>query len=332
MYWWNISNFVFAFMQLDQNKKVSKGIAVGACLLSFLLIVLALILILGYKLSELVIDLELIKKQSIEAGTTIQKYILKNLNITINDQFLILKNEQPSYSNIIQIVLGSVMYVVTTIILVLVYFVFLLYHRNHIKNFLMKITIPNQREEMQQIIFSATRISQQYLLGLAKMIFLLWIMYGIGFSAIGVKNAIFFAVLCGLFEIVPYVGNITGTTLTVLFSAVHGGNPTLLIGIIVTYGIVQLIQGWILEPLILGPQVKINPLFTIIVLVIGQLFWGIPGVILAIPLTAMLKIICDHIEPLKPYGFLIGETTVSKDQTGIVKKIKAQFSKILNNR
>jgi predicted PurR-regulated permease PerM len=72
------------------------------------------------------------------------------------------------------------------------------------------------------------------------------------------------------------------------------------------------VHGWVLEPLILGHQVKINPLFTIIALIIGDLLWGIPGIILAIPLTAIFKIICDHIEPLKPYGFLIGEIKIVK--------------------
>ena len=189
----------------------------------------------------------------------------------------------------------------------LVYFVFLLYYRNHIKSFLIKLTEKSQQEEMQKIIQKVTSVSQQYLLGLSKMIFLLWVMYGIGFSVLGVQNAIFFAILCGLLEIVPFVGNITGTTLTVLVAAIHGANLELLGGIVIVYGIVQLIQGWILEPLILGPQVKINSLFTIIALVLGELIWGIPGIILAIPLTAMFKIVCDHIESLKPYGFLIGE-------------------------
>jgi predicted PurR-regulated permease PerM len=204
-----------------------------------------------------------------------------------------------------------------------VYFAFLLYYRNHIKNFLLKLVKPSKQEEMKQVIYNATNVSQQYLLGLSKMIILLWIMYGIGFSAIGVENAIFFAILCGLLEIVPYVGNITGTILTVLVSAIHGANPSMLGGIIVVYGIVQLIQGWLLEPLILGPQVKINPLFTIIVLVLGQLLWGIPGIILAIPLTAIFKIICDHIESLKPYGFLIGEISVPKKREDILQSLKS---------
>ena len=175
---------------------------------------------------------------------------------------------------------------------------------------------------MEQIIQSATNVSQQYLLGLSKMIVCLWIMYGIGFSIIGVKNALFFAILCGLLEIVPFVGNITGTTLTLLVSALHDTEFSVLIGIVITYAIVQFIQGWVLEPLILGPQVKINPLFTILALVIGELLWGISGIILAIPMTAIIKILCDHIEPLKPYGFLIGEIETKKKNGGLIRKIK----------
>lgn len=317
-----LATLFLPFCNWMENKKIPKSIAVLVCLLSFLLVVCILISILGFKISELMQDLELLKQHALETGTKIQKYIFDNLNISIKDQFAILKSEQPSYSNIMQILLGSVLYILANTILVLVYFVFLLYYRNHIKKFLIKITKTNQQEEMQQVIYSATCISQQYLLGISKMIFLLWIMYGIGFSIIGIKNAVFFAILCGLLEIVPYVGNIIGTVVTILFAAIHGGNPSLIGGILITYAIVQVIQGWILEPLILGPQVKINPLFTLTALILGQILWGIPGIILAIPLTAMFKIVCDHIEPLKPYGFLIGEIETQKKEIVLVEKIK----------
>ncbi len=318
-----LATLFLPFCNWMQSKKIPKGLAVFICFFSLLLIISVLISLLGWKLSELLDDFTLIKQKSLEVGNHIQKYIFNYLNITIEEQFTILKKEQPSYSDIFQIIFGSIASVFASLILVLVYFAFLLYYRNHIKNFLLKIVKPAKQEEMEQVIYNATKVSQQYLLGLSKMIILLWIMYAIGFSIIGVENAIFFAILCGLLEIVPYVGNITGTVLTVLVTALHGANPTLLGGIVLVYGVVQLIQGWLLEPLILGPQVKINPLFTIIVLVLGQLLWGIPGIILAIPLTAIFKIICDHIEPLKPYGFLIGEITVPKKREEIIQNLKS---------
>jgi predicted PurR-regulated permease PerM len=289
-----------------ESKKMTRSIAIFFCLLIFLSVIFILIAVLGLKISELLTDLAFIKQKSIESGTHLQKYIFNHLNISIDAQFEILKNEQPSYSHMLQTIFGSVAYCFTTFILVMAYFVFLLLYRDHIKNFLLKITPTTQKSEMKNILYSAAHISYQYLIGLSKMIGLLWIMYGIAFSIIGIENAIFFAILCGLLEIIPYIGNITGTVLTVIFAAINGAHPIMLAGIVASYGIIQLIQTWFFEPLIMGPQVKINPLFTIIALVLGELLWGIPGLVLAIPLTALLKIICDHIPTLKPYGFLIG--------------------------
>jgi predicted PurR-regulated permease PerM len=317
-----LATLFLPFCNWMEKKKLPKGIAVFICFLALVLLIFIIISLLGYKISELINDIEILKQKAIGTGARLQKYIFNHLNISIDEQFQILKNEQPSYANMVQIMVGSLTGFLSSSILMLVYFVFLLYYRNHIKNFLVQLTAKSQQVEMQEIIQKVTSVSQQYLLGLSKMIFLLWIMYSIGFSSIGVENAIFFAVLCGLLEIVPFVGNITGTVLTVLVSALHGANLETVFGILIVYGTVQLIQGWILEPLILGPQVKINSLFTIIALVLGELLWGIPGIILAIPLTAMFKIVCDHIEPLKPYGFLIGEIESSKKEIGIVEKIK----------
>ena len=322
-----LATLFLPFCKWMERKKVSKVVAVLLCLLVLLTLVIGVFTLLGWKIIELASDLALIKERAIATGRLIQEYLFSSLNITIEEQYQILKNEQPSYSNVMQTLLGSVAYVFTTLLLVMVYFLFLLYYRNHIRNFIIQLSASYEQSEIKEVILSVTKISQDYLLGLSKMIVLLWIMYGIGFSAIGVENAIFFAILCGLLEIVPYVGNITGTLLTVLVAAIHGATPSLLGSIIVIYVLVQLIQGWILEPLILGPQVKINSLFTIIALVLGELLWGIPGIILAIPLLAMVKIICDHVESLKPYGFLIGEIKTKKKEQKVINIIKKQVFK-----
>jgi predicted PurR-regulated permease PerM len=189
---------------------------------------------------------------------------------------------------------------------------------------MVKISGPN-RGRVLTIAYAATLVTRQYLLGLAKMIFCLWIMYGLGFTLLGVENALFFAVLCGLLEIIPFIGNLVGTSLTVLFAAIHGAGIPVLAGIVIIYGVVQFIQGWILEPLIVGRQVKINPLFTIIALVAGELIWGIPGIFLALPVTAICKVVCDHIESLHPYGFLIGNVKPGRKGLKIIRKVNRLY-------
>lgn len=289
-----------------EHKKTPRGLAVIFCLLILLLLLSGIGIILSHQISTLSNDFSILRERSIELINEVQKYIFAHSGISIEKQNQELIKQQPAIALFLKEIAISLPSLLTNLILTLVYILFLLYYRSHIKQFILKFSSDSQRSEMEKVIDSVGHVSQQYLLGLSKMIVCLWVMYGVGFSLLGVKNALFFAFLCGLLEIVPFIGNLTGTTITVLVAGVHGGSFLMLAGIIGTYAVIQFIQGWVLEPLIVGSEVKINPLFTIIALVIGGLLWGLPGIFLAIPLMAMLKIVCDHIEPLKPYGFLIG--------------------------
>jgi predicted PurR-regulated permease PerM len=305
-----------------ESKKIPKGLAVTTCLLLFLAVVAAILYLLSWQIAALVSDISLLKEKAINTGNQIQSYLFDNLGISTEKQLQILNREQPTIAQIFQLIAGSLKAILTNFILVMAYIFLLLYYRVHLLHFFLQLAPPAQQKEMDEVLHSIANVSQQYLLGLSKMIVCLWIMYGIGFSLWGVKNALFFSILCGLLEIIPFIGNITGTTLTVLVSAINGASIPILAGIVITYATVQFIQGWVLEPLILGPQVKINPFTTIIALVLGELVWGIPGIFLAIPLIAMVKIIFDHIESLQPYGFLIGSIENNKEKRGVFRKIK----------
>jgi predicted PurR-regulated permease PerM len=311
-----LATLFLPFSNWLERHKISRGLAATFSLLALILAFGILISLLTWKISSLLDDFDVLKQKATESLGEAQAFVFDRWGISLKKQSEIFQNEQPSLSSLMQMTVGSLKSLFTNLVLVLAYFFFLLYARTHLKQFFLKLTKDDQKIELEKILKRTTQVSQQYLLGLSKMIFLLWIMYSIGFGILGVKNPIFFAILCGLLEIVPFIGNITGTTLTVLVSAIHGGNFTMLFGIVITYGIVQFVQGWVLEPLILGAQVKINPLFTIIALVVGDLIWDISGILLALPITAMIKIVCDHVEPLKPYGFLIGDLSSKKKTDG----------------
>jgi predicted PurR-regulated permease PerM len=321
-----IATIFSPFCQWMEKKGISRGLATLISLLILLLFIAGINSLVGWQISELTKDIELVKQRIIDIFDHIQKYIFNNYGVPIEKQSQFIKGQGSSFTWLISNVAESLTSTFTKFILTLVYIFCLLYYRNHIKTFLLKLSPSSQRPEMEKVVYRVANVSQQYMWGLAKMILCLWIMYFIGFSIVGVKNALFFAILCGLLEIVPFIGNITGTTITVLVATVQGAGTPMVLGIVGTYGVVQFIQGWILEPLILGPQVKINPLFTIIALVIGEMVWGIAGIFLAIPLMAMIKIIFDHIEPLKPYGFLIGEIeTKKKKESDFIKKVNKWY-------
>ena len=194
----------------------------------------------------------------------------------------------------------------------LVYIFLFMFYRGRIKTFVLKLVSAQQKKNAETIMQDIEKVSQQYITGLGLMIGCLWVMYSIGFSIVGVKYAVLFAIICGLLEIVPFIGNLMGNLLAIAMVVIQGGGLGMVVGVVVTYFIVQFIQTYLLEPLVVGAEVNINPLFTIIILVVGELIWGIPGMVLAIPLLGIIKIICDHVESLKPYGYLIGSDKKKK--------------------
>lgn len=323
-----LATLFLPFSKWLEGKKIPKGLAAIICLIVILIVVAGIGLLLAWQLNELVKDFALIKEKATHQFYSIQQYILVHFGISTEKQVSALKEQKPLVANALTVVAGSITTILTHSILILVYIFCIIYYRTHLKNFLIKLYPASQKKEVEKVVYDSTRVSQQYLFGLAKMISVLWVMYFIGFSILGVKNALFFAILCGLLEVIPFVGNIIGTTITLLVAAVNGASFPMLGGIAATYGIVQLIQGWILEPLIVGSEVRINPFFTIIALIIGQLLWGIPGIFIAIPIIAILKIVFDNVESLKPYGYLIGEV-VQKKEIPLVKKIQKQVSKLI---
>ena len=95
--------------------------------------------------------------------------------------------------------------------------------------------------------------------------------------------------------------------------------------VLVIYYIIQLIDNNFIVPYIVASKVKINALFSIIVVLVGNAIWGIPGMFLSIPLLAIVKLIFDHIESMKPWGFLLGDTMPSILKIDpILKKLKSK--------
>lgn len=314
-----------------ESKGMNRAVSSVICILILLIVVSGFIFLVSWRVSNLETNLNEIEKQANQYINQLKVFVNKSFGVSTQQQNQMIKKEGASgvgsmaayVAGMVTSVLGSL----TTAILILIYIFLFINSRNHFKKFILKLVPAEQKANAVTTIEETTEVAQKYISGLAKMIFCLWIMYSIGFSIIGVQNAIFFAILCGTLEIVPFVGNITGTTLTVLMALAQGGGGTMVISVLITYGLVQFIQSYVLQPLVVGKDVDVNPFFTIMVLVLGEAVWGVGGMVLAIPLLGMLKIVFDHVEPLKPYGFLIGGEGNQDDNTSFTDKIKGWFKK-----
>jgi len=312
-----------------EGKGMNRTVAAVCCIVILLAAISLFFFLLSWRIANLQADLDQVEAQAKSYLSQLQSFVNDRIGVSKKQQEELLKQSQSggagAASYLAQLA-GSLLSSLTTAVLILIYIFLLINSRRHFKNFVLKLIKSEQRAETLRIMEETTGVAQRYVSGLAKMIGCLWVMYGIGFSIVGVHNAVFFAILCGTLEIVPFVGNITGTCITILMALAQGGGAGMAVNVMITYGIIQFTQSYILQPLVVGKDVDLNAFFSIFVLVVGEVVWGIGGMVLAIPLLGMLKIVFDHVTPLKPYGYLIGSGDEKKSGPTLMEKIKAWFS------
>jgi len=145
---------------------------------------------------------------------------------------------------------------------------------------------------------------------------------------LGIQYAILLGIIGALLNVIPYIGGLIAITLPMLV-ALATKEPVYALFVFGAYVAVQFIDNNFIVPRIVASKVKINALMSIIVVLLGGALWGVAGMFLAIPLTAIIKVILDRIEPLKPFGFLLGDTMPdpSKDMFKIRKPRKVVMKK-----
>lgn len=182
---------------------------------------------------------------------------------------------------------------------------FILYYRRFFVSFLYKIFSPQDHEKLGSTIAKIEEVVRAYVLGLLTVIVIVAILNSVGLMILGIQYAIFFGVLAAILTIIPYIGIFIGSLLPILFALVTKDSLWYPIGVALLFWFVQLIEGNFITPNIVGGKVSLNPFAAILALFIGGMIWGAIGMILSIPVLAIIKVIFDAVDPLKPLGYLL---------------------------
>lgn len=222
--------------------------------------------------------------------------------------------------------------VLTAIFLVPVYMFLILIFRDMLKNFLMKAfgNGESEREEkVHKIIEKVKTLVQKYISGVLMVIGILAVLNSTMLLIIGVDHAIFFGVFAAMLNVIPFVGPLMGSVLPILYSLITMNSLFYPLIILLGFYVIQILEGNFFTPVIVGSQVSMNALATLLLLFIGAQIWGLAGMILFIPLGAILKIVFDEVESLKPYGYLLGRGSDDDIQgkSALAKKISALSEK-----
>ncbi len=188
-----------------------------------------------------------------------------------------------------------------------IYIFLILFYRDSFKRFLEYFQL-DQEEEGRRKPNAMQRIkdlSQGYLIGLLFVIFIIAVLNTLGLLLLGIELAIPLGIFSALLTIIPYVGVVVGASMPTLVALLTEESLWYPVGVIAIYSFVQFLEGNFITPKVVGSKVDINPLAAIVGLLAGGFLWGVVGMILAIPMLGILKVLCEEIPDLRPFALLL---------------------------
>jgi predicted PurR-regulated permease PerM len=121
---------------------------------------------------------------------------------------------------------------------------------------------------------------------------------GISMYFLGMPNPLLWGVMAGLLRFIPYLGAIIGMSIVTLVALVTMDQLTFILLVPTSYLGLNLLEEYLLFPFIIGHRLLLNPVIIFLWVTFWGWLWGVPGALMAVPLLAIFKIVCDHIEPL----------------------------------
>lgn len=267
-----------------------------------------IVFLVAIELKDFFDDLPTLEKNMTKVIHDVGDWIYQTFGVSNFQQEKIVKENFKPGNFLSKESFGSVTGILMYFILIPLYLFLFLFYRSHLLGFLMKLVTPASTEKMQIVVNDIKVIIRKYILGLLLEIAVVTTLTTLGLWLIGVKYALFLGILTALLNLIPYVGILVANVLSCLISL--SNNPNLeqsVLGVLAVIGIVQFLDNNILMPRIVGSNVRINALASILSVIVGGSLAGVPGMFLAIPLTAILKVIFDSIPNLAPYGYLLGD-------------------------
>lgn len=296
--------------------RVPRIIAIFICLILVILFITGLLLLVINQLSSFSEELPTYSAKVTDLLNKLQNFIEVKLNIRRTKQgaelqkygLEALKNSGEYISNF----LSSTSNILANASLVPIYVFFFLYYRDFLRSFLHKLFRTTKNFKIDQVMGRIYEVVQSYLLGLFMVILIVAILNSVGLMILGIDYAIFFGTFAAFLLLIPYIGITIGALLPVIIALLTKDSPLYALAVLGLFLLVQALESNLITPYVVGSKVSINSFAAIIALLLGGQLWGMAGLVLALPFVAIIKVIFDNVEGLKPYGFLLGDAETKK--------------------
>lgn len=182
--------------------------------------------------------------------------------------------------------------VILSIVIVPFILFYLLKDGEKLPEYFLKLLPPRFREDTREVFAEADKQLGAYIQGQLIVAFCIGVMVSIGFFIIGMDYALLLGVLAMVTSVVPYIGPAIAIAPAAIIALVT--SPFMLVKLAVVWTVVQLVEGNLISPQVMGKTMFIHPVTIIFVLLTAGSLFGVVGVILGIPMYALLRVVVSH--------------------------------------
>ncbi len=154
-----------------------------------------------------------------------------------------------------------------------------------------KMVPPRIREQFVDIFKEIDRVLSRFVRGQLMVATLMAGLYSAGLFACGTPMSLFIGILAGYANLVPYLGLVFGLVPAVLLTFLQFQEWAPVLGVVVVFGVVQMLEGMVITPRVVGDQVGLHPVAIMLAVLVGAELFGLLGVFLAVPVAAVINVL-----------------------------------------
>jgi len=303
-----VSVFLFPILKRLERLGMNRFFATFTTVLAVSIVLLALMFVMGYESQHIISNLP---KMELESGLFEPIALIEEtMNIKIASTY---DSYISSAIRELQTVLGDLLpKAVTSLKDTMVFFItcpiyvfFMLLYSENVRNFYFSLFSGARKERAKTILFDINGAYAAYIKGMLVVILIVAVLTSTGLAIIGIDYAIFLGMLAGLLTLIPYIGVFISALIPIAIALATKDSGWYAIGVIGVFAVVQFLEGNLITPKIVGNRVGVNPLAIIVGIVILGSIGGVAGMIITIPLLALLKIIAEHVPAWRPVRLLL---------------------------
>ncbi len=285
------------------------------------------VIFLMYKQVETLLgDLPALKSKALQNIDQMEVYIESISGLEVHKQHQWLKenvnNLFESGSRFLSVTFTATTSTIAKMFLLPVFIYYMLFYRQKFFIFLLRI-IPADKKSVAVVIMKRiSQMVQRYIGGVFIVVLVLSVLNSLGLYIVGIKYPIIFGLISAFLNFIPYFGTWIGGSIPLLFALLTGDSIQLALGVLILFAIIQFTENNILTPNITGGYVDINPLITILSIIVGGMVWGIIGMVVVLPVVATIKIISEHTPSMKAVAYLISN---QQERKYLVRKRRAYY-------